>query len=142
MYYGAGAGMMPTATAVVGDILDLARDGIGLGRPRLGPLGFPVSQLRKARVRPIGAIVSEFYLRVEARDEPGVLGRIAGTLGKAGISIASVVQRERRQGGRVPIVFRTHLTSERDLRRAVARVAAMPTVKGKPVAIRIEENPG
>ena len=58
------------------------------------------------------------------------------------ISIASVVQRERSTGGAVPIVIRTHGTRERDLRRALDRVAKMPSVSGKPVAIRIEENPG
>ena len=142
MYYGQGAGMMPTATAVVGDLIDLARDLRGVGRPRLVPLGFPVARLRDVKVRPIGEIVSEFYLRIHALDEPGVLGRVATLLGRAGISIASVVQRERRSGGSVPIVIRTHETRERDLRRALDQVAALPAVEGRPVAIRIEETPG
>ncbi|MBM4269859.1 MAG: homoserine dehydrogenase [Deltaproteobacteria bacterium] len=141
MYYGQGAGMMPTATAVVGDVLDCARDLRGRGGPRLPPLGFPVASLARARVRPIGDVVSEYYLRIQAADRPGVLGRISGLLGGAGISIASVVQRGRKSGGTVPVVFRTHETRERDLRRALARVEALPTVQGKPVAIRIEESP-
>jgi homoserine dehydrogenase len=143
MYYGQGAGMMPTATAVVADLIDVARDLRELGRPRLAPLGYPIARQRAARVRPIGDVISEFYLRVHAQDEPGVLGRIATLLGQQRISIASVVQRERRAGGgAVPIVIRTHETRERDLRRALDRVARMPSVRGKPVAIRIEENPG
>ena len=81
---------MPTATAVVGDILDLARDGIGLGRPRLGPLGFSVSQLRKARVRPIGSIVSEFYLRVEAE----LASQYALALARRDSRLAAVDHRE------------------------------------------------
>jgi len=142
MYYGAGAGMMPTATAVLGDVLDVARDRLGLGGPRLAPLGFSVRDLRKARVRPIGDVVSEYYLRIHAEDQPGVLGKIAGLLGRSGISVESVVQRGRKSRGAVPIIFRTHETRERDLRRAVARVAAMPSIEGTPVAIRIEESPG
>ncbi len=142
MYYGQGAGMMPTATAVLSDVLDVARDRRELGRPRLPPLGYPIAAQRVARVRPIGDVVSEFYLRVHAKDEPGVLGSIASLLGRQGISIASVVQRARSNGGTVPIVIRTHETRERELRRALDRVAKLPTVSGRPVAIRIEENPG
>jgi len=142
MYYGQGAGMMPTATAVVGDLIDLARDLRGSGHPRLPPLGFPIAQLRTAKVRPIGEIVSEFYLRIHALDRPGVLGRVATLLGRTGISIASVVQRERRSGASVPILIRTHETRERDLRRALDHVAALSSVEGRPVAIRIEETPG
>lgn len=142
MYYGQGAGMMPTATAVLADVLDVARDLRELGRPRLAPLGYPVARQRAVRVRPIGDVISEFYLRVHAQDEPGVLGRIASLLGQQGISIASVVQRERSTAGAVPIVIRTHETRERNMRRALDRVARLSSVSGKPVAIRIEENPG
>jgi homoserine dehydrogenase len=142
MYYGQGAGMMPTATAVVGDLLDVARDRLGLAAPRLAPLGYPVASLRRVRVRPIGEIVSEFYLRLHALDEPGVLGRIAGILGRSRISIASVVQRGRDSGGPVPILIRTHETHERDLRRAIAALARLRSIAAKPVAIRIEETPG
>lgn len=142
MYYGAGAGMMPTATAVVADVLDVARDRIGAGAPRLAPLGFPAKELKKGKVRPIGDVVSEYYLRIQARDEPGVLAQVSGQLGRAGISVASMVQRERKTTGSVPMVFRTHETRERDLRRALSRVASLSTVEGTPVAIRIEENPG
>lgn len=141
MYYGAGAGMMPTATAVVADVLDVARDRIGAG-PRLAPLGFAATDLVKGKVRPIGDVVSEYYLRVQAKDQPGVLAQVSGQLGKAGISVASVVQRGRKTTGSVPMVFRTHETRERDLRRALSRVAALSTTEGTPVAIRIEENPG
>ena len=141
MYYGLGAGMMPTATAVVADVLDVARDRL-TGRARLEPLGFPVRSLRKARVRPIGDISSEFYLRFDAKDEPGVLADIAGDLGRNGISIASVVQSERRSRGRVPVIIRTHDARERDLRRALARVSRRSRVGRSPVAIRIEQDVG
>jgi homoserine dehydrogenase len=142
MYYGLGAGMMPTATAVVADVLDVARDRRGLGRPRLAPLGYPVARQRRARVRPMGDVVCEYYLRLQVRDKPGVLARIAGDLGDHGISIASVVQRDRGSSGPVPIVIRTHEARERDLRRALERVKSRASVHGAPVAIRIEPNPG
>jgi homoserine dehydrogenase len=142
MYYGLGAGMMPTATAVVADILDVARDRRGLGRPRLAPLGYPVARQRRIRVRPMGDVVCEYYLRLQVRDRPGVLARIAGDLGDHGISIASVVQRDRGSSGPVPIVIRTHEARERDLRHALERVRSRPAVRGAPVAIRIEPNPG
>ena len=142
MYYGQGAGMMPTAAAVVADVLDVARDRLGQRGPRLAPLGYPIASQTAARVRPIGAIESDFYLRIMVRDEAGVLGKVAGHLGRSGISIASVVQRERAARGAVPVVIRTHATREKDLRRALDRVAALPAVKSRPVAIRIEEAPG
>jgi homoserine dehydrogenase len=142
MYYGLGAGMMPTATAVVADVLDVARDRRGLGRPRLAPLGYPVARQRRARVRPMGDVVCEYYLRLQVRDRPGVLARIAGDLGDHGISIASVVQRDRGSAGPVPIVIRTHEARERDLRRALERAKSRAAVRGAPVAIRIEPNPG
>jgi homoserine dehydrogenase len=142
MYYGQGAGMMPTAAAVIADVLDVARDRIGLGGPRLPPLGYPVADQRTVKIRPIGSVESEFYLRIMVRDDSGVLGKVAAHLGRSGISIASVVQRERRRRGVVPIVIRTHSTREKDLRRALTRVEALDSVKGRPVAIRIEERPG
>ena len=142
MYYGQGAGMMPTAAAVIADVLDVARDRLGQGSPRLAPLGYPIASQTSARVKPIGAIESDYYLRVMVRDEAGVLGKVAGHLGRSGISIASVVQRERAARGAVPVVIRTHATREKDLRRALKRVADLPAVKGRPVAIRIEEAPG
>jgi homoserine dehydrogenase len=142
MYYGLGAGMMPTATAVVADVLDIARDRLGLGRPRLAPLGYGVASQRRTRIRPMGDVSCEYYLRLQVRDRPGVLARIAGDLGEHGISIASVVQRDRKNGGTVPIVIRTHEARERDLRRALERVRSRASVHGAPVAIRIEPNPG
>ncbi len=141
LYYGQGAGMMPTATAVVADVLDVVRDRLR-GGPRLPPLGYPLARQRRARVRPVGALSAEYYLRIGVRDVPGVLGAIASHLGRARISIASVVQRAGRAGKGVPVVIRTHAAPERDLRRALARVAALETVLEPPVAIRIENTSG
>jgi len=77
-----------------------------------------------------------------ALDRPGVLARIAGILGKFEISIASVIQRDRRAGTTVPVVIRTHRARERDLARALAAIHRMAAVKGRPVCIRIEEQLG
>jgi homoserine dehydrogenase len=140
MYFGLGAGMMPTATAVVADVIELARArvrGVPLRVPALGRLW---KDLRTVPTRPMGEITSEFYLRFMVVDRPGVLARIAGILGKKQISIASVIQQERKRGTTVPIVIRTHAALEKSLRSAVNQITRLDSVKGRPVLLRIEEN--
>jgi homoserine dehydrogenase len=106
------------------------------------PLGRPWSRLRQVSTRPIGEITSEYYLRIMVLDRPGVLARIAGILGRKRISIASVIQQERKQGTTVPVVIRTHGAPERDLRRALQEITRLSAVKGKPVLLRIEDHLG
>jgi homoserine dehydrogenase len=142
MYFGLGAGMMPTATAVVADVMEIARSIVRSAPARVPPLGRPCSGLRRVAARPIGEITSEYYLRIMVLDKPGVLARIAGILGRKRISIASVIQQERRQGTTVPVVIRTHAAPERHLRRALQEIARLPAVKGKPVLVRIEDHLG
>jgi homoserine dehydrogenase len=139
MYYGQGAGSMPTATAVVADLIAAVRDRMHGGTVRVPPWGVPQRALRRLRVRPLAALESEYYLRFMAVDRPGVLARIAGVLGRCDISIASVLQRERRAGTTVPIVIRTHRARERDLARALAAIRRLAVVRGRPVSIRIDE---
>jgi homoserine dehydrogenase len=142
MYYGQGAGSLPTATAVIADLVAAARDR-AVGTPvRVPPWGVPQQALRALRVRSMAALEGEYYLRFMAIDRPGVLARIAGVLGRFDISIASVIQKERRAGTTVPIVIRTHRASEKNLAKALAAIDAFPTVRGRPVAIRIEEQLG
>ena len=137
MYIGLGAGQMPTATAVMADILEIARDrAIGT---RGHALGYPIPSVRRARVKPMDDVISEYYLRFEARDNPGVLGTIASMLGQSGISIASVIQQGRGVETSVPVIMRTHEARERDLKRALARIARLNSVSGTPNFIRIEE---
>ncbi len=139
MYYGQGAGALPTATAVIADLIAAARDrAIGAG-VRVPPWGVPQRTLRRLPIRPLAELEGEYYLRVMALDRPGVLARIAGILGKCDISIASVIQRERRAGTTVPIVLRTHHARGRNLARALAAIDKLAVVRGRPVAIRIEE---
>ena len=140
MYFGLGAGMMPTATAVVGDIMEIARGRERGVSGRVPPLGHPWKMLRRAATRPMGDITSVFYLRFMAIDRPGVLARIAGLLGNERISIASVIQKERKRGTTVPLVILTHASLERSLRRALTGIARLRVVRGKPVVLRIEEH--
>jgi len=140
MYVGQGAGQLPTATSVLADILEVAEGHVeGAARPS-PPLGMPWKELRRSRIRPIGRLESEYYLRFLVLDRPGVLGRIAGILGRNQISIASVIQKERKSGTSVPIIIRTHEALEQNLVRALAEIGKLRRViSGKPVFVRIEE---
>jgi homoserine dehydrogenase len=106
-------------------------------------MGVPWGELRTTPVRPIEELESEYYLRFMAVDRPGVLAKIAGILGEHDISIASVIQRGRSAGDEtVPLVMRTHMAKERNLKAALQRVDQLPIVQGKLMSIRIEENLG
>jgi len=140
MYFGRGAGELPTATAVMADIVEIARHRIAAGSGvRSHPLGLPIEEIRRGRVKPMDDVVCEYYLRFMAPDKPGVLGVIASVLGRNGISIASVLQQERNAEVTVPVVMRTHEASERSLKRALAQIRRFRVVKQAPVFIRIEE---
>jgi homoserine dehydrogenase len=137
MYYGQGAGMMPTATAVVADLVEIARHrvlGTSASQP---PLGFPA--IRRVPLVPMGELRTAYYLRIMARDRPGVLGKIAGILGDHEISIATVIQKGRSAATVVPVVIRTHEARERDVRHALGRIRRMAAVRGQPICLRIEE---
>jgi homoserine dehydrogenase len=139
MYVGEGAGMLPTATSVLSDILEVAESrGRRDARPA-PPLGMPWRELRRARIRAIGGLETEYYLRFLVLDRPGVLGRIASILGRHQISIASVIQKDRKRGTSVPIVIRTHDALERNLVRALAEIGRLAVVSGKPVFVRSED---
>jgi homoserine dehydrogenase len=142
MYLGLGAGMMPTATAVVADLIEVSRNRLHGSRGRVAPLGYPLAKQRRQRVKRLGELTSEFYLRFMVRDRPGVLARIAGILGRHQISIASVIQRGREAGAGVPIVIRTHHAREDSLRRALRSIDRLPVMRGKSASIRIAEGLG
>jgi homoserine dehydrogenase len=143
LYFGRGAGSLPTATAVLADVVDVARNR-GLARGvRIPPLGSPWHDLRGAPIRSIDDLMSEYYLRFMAVDRPGVLAKIAGMLGEHDISIASVIQRGRSEGDEtIPLVMRTHVARERNLKAALDQVDQLPVVQGQAISIRIEENLG
>jgi homoserine dehydrogenase len=133
LYYGLGAGQMPTASAVVADLVDtaLGRSGITFAERDLFGAGQTCTML------PIGDVTCRYYLRFEVRDEPGVLGRIASVLGAHQISIASVLQHEPTDATHVPLVIMTHEAKERDMRAALAEIEGSPSVRSKPVSIRV-----
>jgi homoserine dehydrogenase len=142
MFYGKGAGMMPTASAVVADIVDIARD-IKLGIPaRMTPLAYSEEAVKEIKIRPIEDLETPFYLRFSAKDEPGVLSKLSGVLGTHGISISSVIQQGRVDGGTVPLVIVTHSSSERELQSALTEIKGMDIIEDEILLIRIEENPG
>jgi homoserine dehydrogenase len=132
--------MMPTATAVVADLMDVARNRLHGSRGRIPPLGYPLHAQTRARLVALDDLHSEYYLRFMVVDRPGVLARIAGILGEHEISIAAVIQREREHGRVVPVVIRTHDAREKALRRAVRTIDRLSVVRGRSTAIRIEES--
>jgi len=139
MFYGRGAGMNATASAVVGDVIDLSRNmGAGISR-RCAPLGYLDEKVTTLPIKPIGEIVSKYYIRFQALDRPGVLARIAGALGARGISIASMLQ-SARSAEIVPIVIMTHEAREEDVRKALAEIDTFEVIRSKSTFIRIEDN--
>jgi homoserine dehydrogenase len=142
VYFGLGAGMMPTATAVVADVIEAAGHLRRNCRGRVPPLGYPIAQQVKARFKPMADVVTEYYLRFMVVDRPNVLAKIAGILGRHRISIASVIQQGREEGATVPIVIRTHHARERELRAALRAIDRLPITRSRSTAIRIEDSLG
>ena len=136
---GHGAGMMPTASAVLSDIVDLARNLRHTAAGRIPLLGYQSQQIKVMPVMPITDLVSHYYFRFSVLDRPGVLATIAGILGKFSISIKSVHQKGRKTNGSVPIVMMTHRAKEADVRNAMQEIRALDVVSAKPVLIRIED---
>ncbi len=139
MLYGHGAGMMPTASAVLSDIADIARNILSNTRRRVPILGYPEENIKKIPILPMEELHTKYYLRFEAQDHPGVLAKISGILGKNNISIKSVHQKGRQTNGKVPVVMITHTAKEQWVQTALGQITATDSVVGKPIVIRIEE---
>jgi len=138
--YGQGAGMMPTASAVVCDIVDIARDLLKGITVRIPPRVLDEERIEEIRLMPFEEIRTNYYFRFSAVDRPGVLSRISGILGGHDISIATVIQKGRKEeGGAVPIVMTTYKSRERDVRRAMEEIDRLDVVMGKTRLIRIED---
>jgi len=140
MFYGRGAGDMPTGSAVVSDIIDIGRDILAGCTNRT-----PVAAFRERanlKIRKMEEITSCYYLRFSAMDKPGVLSRISGVLGKNNISISSVIQKGRGTAAAVPLVMMSHEAVERDVRKALAEINKMDCVAGSTMVIRVEEGKG
>lgn len=136
IFYGAGAGQLPTASSVVSDICDIAGKLIRGGKGRVNSFLYDAPS---KKVSPINKLESRYYIRFTTLDNPGVLAKISRILGRKNISIASVIQKQRKEGRTVPIVMMTHKALEENMRRALGQIDKLSVVKGKTVAIRVEE---
>ncbi len=139
MLYGHGAGMMPTASAVVGDIVDIARNLLACQPRRIPLLSYQPVRIGHLPIVPMAEISTHYYFRFMAKDQPGVLSKISGILGDHRISIQSVHQKGRKSIGAVPVVMMTHEAREADVRKALEDIAALDVVDDQPMLIRIEE---
>ena len=139
MFYGRGAGQMPTASAVWSDVLEIARR-VAHGIPSLA-LELPAVGSQPLALTPMDAIRCCYYLRVMMQDRPGALSRVAGILGDNDISIANVIQKGRGTREAVPVVMLTHEARERDMRAALTAIDALPDVATPTTMIRVEGGP-
>ncbi len=140
LYYGAGAGSEPTASAVVADLMDVARLADASAAQRVPYLGFQAGQLNDLPILPIAAIHSAYYLRLRASDKPGVLAGVTKIVADRAISIDAMLQKEPADNEtEADIVILTHLTQEKNMDAAIAEIEALPAIVGKLVKIRMEE---
>ncbi len=140
--YGQGSGMMPTASAVVSDLIDIARNILkGISR-RVPARARSEETMEDILLMPMEEIVTKYYFRFSAVDRPGVLSNISGVLGANDISIAAVIQKGRRLDGAVPIVMTTHESREKNVRKALKEIDRLDVVRDKTVLIRIEDENG
>ncbi len=140
LYYGAGAGSLPTASAVVADIIDVTRT-LTTDPENRGPhLAFQPGELSDLPVLPMDEVVTGYYLRLSVQDKPGVIAAITGILGDAGISIEAMQQKEAAEGeSQVPLILLTHEVREAQMNDALAKIAALDAVHGEVTRIRVEQ---
>jgi len=139
LYYGPGAGAEPTASAVVADIVDVARSIGSSAENRVPALGFVSEAIVDPGVLDIADIESAYYLRASVLDQPGVLSSVAQIMSQRGISIEAIIQKEPHTGASdVPLIMLTNTTREQNLRDAVIEIEALASVNGSVVRIRLE----
>ncbi len=139
LFYGQGAGMMATASAVTSDLIELSRNILKGTVGRVPTLSLQQTHIKEMKVKDIEDIVRPYYMRFSALDRPGVLSKISGVLGKNDISIASVIQKGRQASGAVPVVMMTHEARERNIRRALKEIDKMDVILDKTMLIRVED---
>jgi homoserine dehydrogenase len=139
LYYGAGAGSLPTASAVVADVVDVTRALTTDPENRVPHLAFQPGELSDMPVLSMEDVETGYYLRLLVEDKPGVVARITGILGDAGISIEAMQQKEPAEGvTEVPLVLLTHKVREGQMNDALAKIAALEAVHGDLMRIRVE----
>jgi len=136
LYYGRGAGDMPTGSAVVSDIVDIARD-IKMGSVgRIPGLGQRLDEKVDLKIKEMEDVASRYYFRFSAIDKPGVLSKISGILGSNNISIESVIQKGRKKEKAVPLVMMTHEAKEKDVVHSLREIDKLSVIAGKSIYIR------
>ena len=140
LYYGAGAGAEPTASAVVADLVDVTRLHTADPHHRVPHLAFQPDQLADTPILPMDEVRTAYYLRLRAYDRPGVLADITRILADGGISIDAMVQKEPAEGEeQVNIILLTHITVEKNVNAAIAKIEALDAISGWVMRIRLEE---
>jgi len=140
LYYGAGAGAEPTASAVIADLVDVTRLHTADPHHRVPHLAFQPDQLADTPILPMDEVRTAYYLRLRAYDRPGVLADITRILADSNISIDAMVQKEPAEGEeQVNIILLTHITVEKNINAAIAKIEALDTVAGQVMRIRLEE---
>lgn len=140
LYYGAGAGAEPTASAVVADLVDVTRTHTVDAHQRVPHLAFQPDRLVDLPILPIGEISSAYYLRLRAVDKPGVLADVTRILGDRQISIDAMIQKEPQEGeDQADIIILTHVTVEKNMDDAIAAIETLPAISGKVTRLRMEE---
>jgi homoserine dehydrogenase len=143
LYYGAGAGAEPTASAVVADLVDVTRMHTADPEHRVPHLAFQADRLSDTPILPMAEVQTSYYLRMRVLDRPGVLADITRILADLSISIEAMLQREPPEGEeKADIIMLTHRTRERNVNSAIARIEALPVVAARIMRIRIESLDG
>lgn len=139
LYYGAGAGSEPTASAVVADVVDVVRALTTDPGNRVPHLAFQPDELSDLPILSIEDVETAYYLRMQVEDKPGVVAKIAGILAEEGISIEAIQQKEPAEDATMlPLVMLTHKVFERQMNQAIGRIESLETVAGQVARIRVE----
>jgi homoserine dehydrogenase len=143
LYYGAGAGSEPTASAVVADVVDVVRAMTVDPENRVPHLAFQPSELSDLPVLEMEDVETCYYLRMQAEDKPGVLAQISGILGEAGISIEAMQQKQPAEGDtQVPLVMLTQKVLEGQMNQAISKIESLDSINGSITRIRMEQLEG
>jgi len=138
MLYGRGAGKLPTASAVISDIIFIGRNLAAGVAGKVPSVAYDVNRVASRRVLRADEVQGRYFLRFVALDQPGVLATISGILAEFGISISSVAQKERKKGDKVPVIISTYNASEKSLMDALAAIERLPVIKDKTLVMRLE----
>lgn len=140
LYYGKGAGAEPTASAVIADLVDIARLAAADPVYRVPSLAYQTKSLADTPILPMSEIITSYYLRLRVADQPGVLADITRILADASISIDAMLQKEPDEGEtQTDIILLTHQTQEKNINAAIAAIEALNTVDGKVTRLRLEQ---